>query len=502
LNIRFPAPPAQHATPFIWFQQSNNPGGGARSRPVYNGGVTAGYYLSVAGPGKNFQLASDPENYYFEWNSQNDALRFYEESQYPGRIPEAVKLVGPENGSLADANGVVLSCEISDNAIGYQLLFGPTAHDLNYLASYTPGPPEEVITEFPFETTYWTIRVRDEYGSTVYADPILIKSSNVTAQVIENVNTGRKYSLIQHAIDNARAGEEIVVGPGIYQYFEDIDFKGKPLTLRSTEPNDPVVVASTVINGAGHGPAVTFTGGEDTNSALAGFTITGPNVGIYCSASSPLITRCNIVGNIGAGIELQNGSHPIITYCDIVSNTGSGLTMFEVKGGRSVNYNKPTISNCIFAENYQHGISGGMPTITNCTIVANGRGGISDSKPTITNSIIYYNGNDPDFVQIENNVTATITYTDVQGGWPGQGNIDADPLFADPDNSDYHLKSQAGRWDLTGQSWVADDVTSPCIDAGSPDTPIQLEPLPNGGIINMGVYGGTYRASKSFGNSE
>jgi parallel beta-helix repeat protein len=497
LNIRFPAPPAEHSTPFVWFQQSNNPGGGARSRPVFNGGVTAGYYLSVAGPGKNLQLASDPENYYFEWNSQNDALKFYDESLYPGRIPEAVKLIGPADGTLADANGVVLSSETSENAVGYQLLFGPTAHDLNFLASYTPDPPEEIITEFPFETTYWTIRVCDEYGSTVYADPIRIKSSNVTAQVIENVNTGRKYNSIQHAIDNAGAGEEIVVAPGIYQYFENIDFKGKALTVRSTESNDPTVVAATVINGTGHGPVVTFSGAEDTNSALAGFTITGPNAGIYCSAASPLITRCNIVGNIGAGIELHNGSNPTITHCDIISNAGAGLAMWEEKVGRNINYNKPTITNCVIAENYLHGISGGMPTITNCTIVANHQSGISDSKPTIANSIIYYNGHDSDFVQIENNVTATITYTDVQGGWPGQGNIDADPLFADPDNGDYHLKTFWGRWYSGGWGWVVDPVTSPCIDAGDPATPIGLEQSPNGSIINMGVYGGTSQASRS-----
>ncbi|MCP4607255.1 MAG: hypothetical protein GY845_00880 [Planctomycetes bacterium] len=502
LNIRFPAPPAEHSTPFVWFQQSNNPGDGARSRPIYNGGVTAGYYLSVAGPGKNFQLASDPENYYFEWNSQNDALRFYNESQYPGRIPEAVKLVGPADGTLADANGVVLSCEISDNAVGYQLLFGPTAHDLNYLASYTSSPPEEIITEFPFETTYWTIRVHDEYGSTVYADPIRIKSDNVTAQAIENINIGRKYDSIQRAIDNAGVGDEIVVGPGIYQYFENIDFKGKALTLRSTDPNDPVVVAATVINGTGHGPVVTFSGAEDANSVLVGFTITGGDTGIYCSGTSPLITRCNIVGNIGAGIELHNGSNPEITHCDIVSNTDSGIAMLDILGGRNLTYNKPAITNCLIAENYQYGISGGIPTITNCTIVANGKSGVSSSEPVISNSIIYYNALNSDLVQIESNAAAAITYTDVQGGWSGQGNIDADPLFVDPDNSDYHLKSQAGRWDLTSKSWITDDVTSPCIDAGAPDTPIHLEPLPNGGIINMGVYGGTSLASKSIDNGE
>jgi len=88
-------------------------------------------------------------------------------------------------------------------------------------------------------------------------------------------------------------------------------------------------------------------------------------------------------------------------------------------------------------------------------------------------------------------------YSDIQGGWPGEGNIDADPLFADTANGNYHLISQAGRWEPNSQSWVVDDITSPCIDAGDPNTPIGLEPFPNGGIINMGAYGGTDEASKS-----
>jgi len=80
----------------------------------------------------------------------------------------------------------------------------------------------------------------------------------------------------------------------------------------------------------------------------------------------------------------------------------------------------------------------------------------------------------------------------------GPGNIEADPLFADPNNGDYHLKSQAGRWDPNSQGWVKDDVTSPCIDAGDPMSPIGYEPFPNGGRINMGAYGGTTEASKSY----
>ena len=50
-----------------------------------------------------------------------------------------------------------------------------------------------------------------------------------------------------------------------------------------------------------------------------------------------------------------------------------------------------------------------------------------------------------------------------------------------------------GGWD-----WVQDEVTSPCIDAGDPASPVSEEPLPNGGRINMGVYGGTAEASKSY----
>jgi hypothetical protein len=59
------------------------------------------------------------------------------------------------------------------------------------------------------------------------------------------------------------------------------------------------------------------------------------------------------------------------------------------------------------------------------------------------------------------------------------------------------LKSQAGRWEAATGTWVIDDVTSPCIDAGDPNSPVGDEPQPNGERINMGAYGGTAEASKS-----
>ena len=48
-----------------------------------------------------------------------------------------------------------------------------------------------------------------------------------------------------------------------------------------------------------------------------------------------------------------------------------------------------------------------------------------------------------------------------------------------------------------------DDVTSPCIDADDPNSHVAFEPFPNGGRINLGAYGGTPEASKSwFGRPE
>ena len=84
----------------------------------------------------------------------------------------------------------------------------------------------------------------------------------------------------------------------------------------------------------------------------------------------------------------------------------------------------------------------------------------------------------------------------------GSGNIDADPLFADPGNGDYRLKSMGGRWDPAANGgaggWVTDSVHSPCIDAGDPASDYAQETEPNGGCINAGAYGNTEEASRSF----
>ncbi len=82
----------------------------------------------------------------------------------------------------------------------------------------------------------------------------------------------------------------------------------------------------------------------------------------------------------------------------------------------------------------------------------------------------------------------------------GKGNISAHPLFVAPAGDDYHLRSQAGRCAWTKAKkmrWVVDITSSACIDTGDPKSEWKNEPKPNGGRVNIGIYGNTPEASKS-----
>ncbi len=173
-------------------------------------------------------------------------------------------------------------------------------------------------------------------------------------------------------------------------------------------------------------------------------------------------------------------------------------------------YIDATIRNNIVTANSAHSEGGGLcycrGSIENNTIYGNtagdSGGGLRYCGGTIRNCIIWKNTVGDSGNQLSgysSDYCAAPSYCCIQdwmGG--GEGNIDADPCFADANNGDYHLKSQAGRWAPTSASWVKDDVTSLCIDAGDPMFPIGPEPFPNGGRVNMGAYGGTVEASKSY----
>lgn len=137
-------------------------------------------------------------------------------------------------------------------------------------------------------------------------------------------------------------------------------------------------------------------------------------------------------------------------------------------------------------------IAGSSPTISNLTIVDNMYGieAYVGSEPDISNSIFWNNtGSDLFGCQAR--------YSRINDAGAGEGNIDGNPLFVDPDSGDYRLRSNRGRYWPEHDIWVLDVVASPCIDGGDPNAGPLDEPIPNGSRINMGAYGGTVQASLS-----
>ncbi|MHC4604336.1 MAG: hypothetical protein ACYS6W_13505, partial [Planctomycetota bacterium] len=192
-----------------------------------------------------------------------------------------------------------------------------------------------------------------------------------------------------------------------------------------------------------------------------------------------------------------------------------------------------TITNCIITENIAT-LGGGINCsfgmmdiafndviVKNCTFssnIAEYGGAIyidEGSNPYMVNCILWDDtalyGPEITMYCLDWGSKLSISFSNIQGGeagvydrcflyW-GPGNIGADPCFADANNGDFHLKSEAARWNPNSQNWVQDDVTSLCIDAGNTGCPLGDEPNePNNIRINMGAYGGTAEASKSPAN--
>lgn len=306
-----------------------------------------------------------------------------------------------------------------------------------------------------------------------------------------------QYATVQAAIDAAMPNDVVQVSPGTY--FENIDFMGKDVVVESTQG-----AAATTIDGNGNGSVVTFASSEGPGAILRGLTITNgtgtatlcspppnPNTrggGIICCASSPTIEQCVITGNSstddGGGVYARGaGASPTLDRCIITSNSsGNGGGIYACCGA---GYD---VVNCIIANNTASTAGGGgiallggsNVSIRSSTVTGNTAAqgaGILMNGPnvTIVNSIVW--GNLSDQIWVAGTATPPqVSFSDVQGGWPGNGNIDANPLFVNPASGDYRL---AGH--------------SPCIDAGDSSVPnlpsvdFEGDPRIVGGTVDIGA---------------
>jgi glucuronoarabinoxylan endo-1,4-beta-xylanase len=321
------------------------------------------------------------------------------------------------------------------------------------------------------------------------------------AGLIHNITRDIWYDSIQLAINVANNGDQIEVAPGTYN--EAIDFKGKAVRLYSSGG-----AAATTINGTGHHHVVQCVSGEGANTILEGFTITGGNAngstnldkcggGMYNYYSSPAVIKCRFVSNAallhGGGMHNEHAT-PTVTDCSFSGNTAGAHG-----GGLMDNYG-PTYSNiinCVFTQNTAgsggggYCNSGGHSKIINCTFSGNsasyGNGIYNYSSSTDVNNSIFWG----EINEIVNNTgTLTVSYSDIQGGFTGTGNINADPCFVDAVSGNLRLKFASLCIDAGNNAVVPEGITKdmdgrsrfmdvPAVaDTGSGTVP----------IVDMGAY--------------
>ncbi len=174
-NIRLPG--AEHFDPFYWYEGSHRPE--IWPSGYYNNGILGGYGLSVMGPAKNLYVPPYLETspYYFIKAPDGEHLVDNPNAPAPGRLPEPVTLLEPT--PVEDANAVVLTCLPSTHAVKYEVLVGADPYRVAYydLIEEANEPPVTVIDldALPYDPVWGTIRVRNAYEATLYADPIQLQ---------------------------------------------------------------------------------------------------------------------------------------------------------------------------------------------------------------------------------------------------------------------------------------------------------------------------------------
>ncbi len=268
---------------------------------------------------------------------------------------------------------------------------------------------------------------------------------------------------IQEGIGKATDSDTVIVAQETY--LENIQFGGKNITLTSTDPLDPDVVAETIIDGNLSGSVVTFSGTEDESCVLSGFTITNGQAAVgggICGGAAGSSTQATIRRNVivqnsvtdtGGGLAYCYGRIEYNTIAGNSANFGGGL--YDCGG---------TVRNNLIAGN-SAGSGGGLydcgGTIESNTISGNAArvfgGGLRLCRGTIQNCVIWGN---TAFSDAQLSGSKEPTYSCVHG-WagPGEGNTAEDPLFVDADGPDDDLETYEDNDYRLAPG-------SPCIDTG------------------------------------
>ncbi|MEQ8705555.1 MAG: LamG-like jellyroll fold domain-containing protein, partial [Phaeodactylibacter sp.] len=209
-----------------------------------------------------------------------------------------------------------------------------------------------------------------------------------------------------------------------------------------------------------------------STAVLDGFTVTGG----YGAAK-------------GGGMYNENNSSPTVVNCIFSANNatnGGGMGNFS--------FSSPTVINCVFSGN-SGAIGGGMgnfnfssPQIINCTFSGNtvfASGGAiynDDSSPTVTNSILW--GNSSDIVNAGSS-NPGVTYSIIQSGYGGVGNISLDPAFV---NQPAVGLGNGGDLRLQPNSCAIDNGLNSAIPAGTVTDLSNNDRIFNSGTVDMGAY--------------
>ena len=308
-----------------------------------------------------------------------------------------------------------------------------------------------------------------------------------------NGSEGGPFASIQKGIELAMNGDTVLVEPGTYATNNAIYNKNIILGSRYLTTGDTSFISSTIINGEGEGCPLMIYGNVNDSCRVTGFSIQngtsgcvyGQGGGIYVEGSNPrldnliiknnrstnfgggmhivssptienIILKNNEADELGGGLYIAGGASPTMNNIQIIGNTAvHGGGIFISENAQAIMNNTLIVENYQSAENPNNTIfnfdgygaietNGSSIQLDGCTIAHNQSTGIllrNGSNLTLSNSIFWFN--EP--ILLDNDIldTINISYSNIENGFEGLGNISSNPLFCRIDLQDYALATNS-----------------------------------------------------------